>query len=735
MARYHELNERSFDMRKNIRQITAVEREKKDLVLRTKKVSDYFGEDTFGFKQMKDKLPRDIFKKLSKIINENETLDLESANAVAHAMKEWAIEKGATHYCHWFQPLTGTTAEKHDAFADPNGNGEVIERFSGKQLIQGEPDASSFPSGGLRATFEARGYTAWDITSPAFVLRNGNCVTLCIPTAFVSYTGEALDSKTPLLRSIKAIDKSSKRILALLGRKDVTRVISTIGPEQEYFLIDQDFYYKRPDLVMTNRTLIGAAPAKGQQLEDQYFGSIKERIISFMADVEEELFRLGIPAKTRHNEVAPAQYELAPMFEEANVAVDHNHIVMETLRRTAKRHDFAALLHEKPFDQVNGSGKHINWSLSDNDGNNLLNPGKSPHENLSFLLFLTAVIRAVYTHADILRSTVASVGNDHRLGANEAPPAIISMFLGDQLQQLIDYIETGKITSETDKQFIDFGVSTLPVIAKDNTDRNRTSPFAFTGNKFEFRACGSSMSISWPSTVINTIVAESLDFIADALERKGGDIQKTAFEVMREILKDSKKVVFNENGYAQAWEEEAARRGLPNFKTTPEAIKVLKGDKAKKLFAKYSILSEVETVSRYNIALERYIKEFDIEANAMYKIVGNQIIPAGLEYQEKVAHSIAETKAAIGDGDLGPQKDLLKTIASTISNIKKANDELRAKNESVHSLHDEEKIAEFYCTEVKAKMAEIRTLVDELELISDDEMWPLPKYWEMLFVF
>ena len=722
-------------MRKNIRQITAVERAEKDLTLRTKKVSDYFGEDTFGYKQMKDKLPKDVFKKLSKIIHEGEKLDPDTANSVAHAMKEWAIEKGATHYCHWFQPLTGTTAEKHDSFADPVDNGEVLERFSGKQLIQGEPDASSFPSGGLRATFEARGYTAWDITSPAFVLRNGNCVTLCIPTAFISYTGEALDSKTPLLRSIKAIDKSSRRVLALLGRKDVSRVVSTIGPEQEYFLIDQDFYYKRPDLVMTNRTLIGAAPAKGQQLEDQYFGSIKERIISFMADVEEELYRLGVPAKTRHNEVAPAQYELAPVFEEANVAVDHNHIVMETLRRTAKRHNFAALLHEKPFAQVNGSGKHINWSLGDSDGNNLLNPGKSPHENLSFLLFLTAVIRAVYTHSDILRSTVAAAGNDHRLGANEAPPAIISIFLGDQLEKLVEYIETGKITSETDKQFLDFGVSTLPVIAKDNTDRNRTSPFAFTGNKFEFRACGSSMSISWPSTVINTIVAESLDFIADALERKGGDVNKTAFEVMREILKDSKKVVFNENGYAHEWEVEAGKRGLPNAKNTPEAIKALKTDKSKKLVEKYGILTQIETEARYNIAVERYIKEVEIEANAMYTIVETQIIPAGLEYQSKVARSIAEVKAAIGDADLGPQKELLQKIASTISKVKKSCDELKANNASAHKQHDEEKIAAYYCENVTTKMAELRDAVDELELICDDEMWPLPKYWEMLFVF
>jgi glutamine synthetase len=715
------------------RKVLPIERPLAASGLKTRAVSSYYGEDTFNPKVMEARLPRDVYKKLQKIINEGESLDLETANAVAHAMKEWAIEKGATHYCHWFQPLTGTTAEKHDSFADPVATGSVIERFSGKQLIQGEPDASSFPSGGLRATFEARGYTAWDITSPAFVIRNGNTVTLSIPTAFISYTGEALDSKTPLLRSMKAIDKSSKRLAAILGNRNIKRVTATIGPEQEYFLVDQDFYYKRPDLVMTNRTLYGSAPAKHQQLEDQYFGAIKERIISYMADVEEELYRLGVPAKTRHNEVAPAQYELAPVFEDANIAVDHNYVVMETMKRIARRHNFVALLHEKPFAGVNGSGKHLNWSLSDDLGNNFLNPGSTPHENLQFLVFLVAVIRAVYVNSDILRSSVASAGNDHRLGANEAPPAIISVFLGDQLSKVIDYIESGKISSANDQEFIDLGVSTLPLIPKDNTDRNRTSPFAFTGNKFEFRAVGSNMPISWPATVLNTIVAESLDFFAEAIEKKGGDTKKAAFEVMKEVLKESKKVVFNENGYAHEWEVEAGKRGLPNFKNTPAALKAFGSDKAKKLFSKYEVLSEVEVGSRFNIAVERYIKELEIETDAAYDIALAKIVPAGIAYQTKLAESIE--KAEKLGADVAAQKDLLKKISSLTSSVLKGADALKSAKDKASAMHDEEKKAEFYNDEVKAKMAELRSFADDLEILVDSELWSLPKYWEMLFVF
>jgi glutamine synthetase len=715
--------------------ILPIERDPADTGLKTKVVSSYYGEDTFSFKVMEQRLPREIYKKLIKIIHEGEKLDIDTANAVAHAMKEWAIENGATHYCHWFQPLTGTTAEKHDSFADPVDVGVVIERFSGKQLIQGEPDASSFPSGGLRSTFEARGYTAWDLTSPAFVIRNGNCVTLSIPTAFVSYTGEALDQKTPLLRSIKAIDKSARRLVGILGNKTVKRVIATLGPEQEYFLIDKDFFYKRPDLVLTNRTLFGAVPAKHQQLEDQYFGAIKDRIISYMSDVEEELYRLGVPAKTRHNEVAPAQYELAPVYEDANIAVDHNLLVMETMRRTARRHNLVALLHEKPFAGMNGSGKHLNWSLGDDQGNNYLTPGSTPQENVQFLLILTAVIRAVHLNADILRSTVASAGNDHRLGANEAPPAIISIFLGDQLAKVVEFIEKGTIKSENDKQFIDFGVSTMPLIAKDNTDRNRTSPFAFTGNKFEFRAVGSSFSISWPATVLNTIVAESIDYMVDTIEKKGGDIKKTAFDVMRDVLKECNKVIFNDNNYSKDWEIEAGKRGLPNFKNTPDALKALNSDKSKKLFSKYGILTEAEVASRYNIAVERYIKEMEIEAIEMYEIAVNTIIPCGLEYQTKLASSIAKVEKALASADLAPQKDLLKTVSSLVSSIAKAAEALKAAKDSAHSQHDEPKIAEFYNKEVKAKMEDLRKHADALEILVEDGMWTLPKYWEMLFVF
>jgi glutamine synthetase len=715
--------------------VLPIERGPADTSLKTKQVSSYYGEDTFSFKMMEQKLPREIYKKLIKIIHEGDKLDLDTANAVAHAMKEWAIEQGATHYCHWFQPLTGSTAEKHDSFADPIDVGVVIERFSGKQLIQGEPDASSFPSGGLRSTFEARGYTAWDLTSPAFLIRSGNCVTLSIPTAFISYTGEALDQKTPLLRSIKAIDKSARRLVGILGNKSVKRVTATLGPEQEYFLIDKDYFYKRPDLVLTNRTLFGAVPAKHQQLEDQYFGAIKDRIISYMSDVEEELYRLGVPAKTRHNEVAPAQYEIAPVYEDANIAVDHNLLVMETMRRTARRHNLVALLHEKPFAGMNGSGKHLNWSLGDEQGNNYLTPGSTPHENVQFLLILTAVIRAVHLNADILRSTVASAGNDHRLGANEAPPAIISIFLGDQLTKVVEFIEKGTIKSENDDQFIEFGVSSMPIIAKDNTDRNRTSPFAFTGNKFEFRAVGSSFSISWPATVLNTIVAESLDFITDAIEKKGGDIKKTAFDVMREVLKECNKVIFNDNNYSKEWEVEAGKRGLPNFKNAPDALKALNSDKSKKLFAKYGILSEAEVASRYNIAVERYIKELEIEAIQMYEIAMNIILPSGIAYQAEIASSITKVEKAIASADLVPQKELLKTVSSLVSSIAKASEALKSVRESAHSQHDEPKVAEFYHKEVKAKMEELRGYVDALEVLVGDSLWTLPKYWEMLFVF
>ncbi|MFH0974369.1 MAG: glutamine synthetase III [Spirochaetota bacterium] len=701
-----------------------------------KPVSLYFGENTFNEKVMKAKLPKDVFKRLTEIIEKNKKLDIDTANTIAHAMKEWAMENGATHFAHWFQPMTGITAEKHDAFIEPVGGGEVIERFSGKQLVQGEPDASSFPSGGIRATFEARGYTAWDMSSPAFLRKNGSGATLCIPTAFISYTGEALDKKTPLLRSISAVNKSALRILRLLGNRKSKKIISNLGPEQEYFLIDKDYFYRRQDLVLTGRTLIGAPPAKGQELEDQYFGSIKERIQVYMHDIEKELYKLGIPAKTRHNEVAPSQFELAPIFEEANLAVDHNQLVMDTMHRIAKHHNLACLLHEKPFARINGSGKHLNWSLADTDGNNMFEPGKTPHDNMQFLVFLIAAIKAVYEYSDILRSSVAYAANDHRLGANEAPPAIISVFLGDQLTKILDDIEKGCVSDVCDDAIIDLGLSSLPLVSKDTTDRNRTSPFAFTGNKFEFRAVGSSQSISFPATTLNTIVAAALDELADKLEaKKDTDIKQAIFDLIREELKKIKAVLFMGDNYSEEWHKEAERRGLPNLKTTPEALMALNKEKAMNLFDKYGVLSKVELKSRYHIWLEKYSKEIEIEAKALYDMVITQVIPSGLKYQKELAESIASTSNAVGSGaDLSVQKDFLIGIVMLISSIKSAASKLKVSYEKGGSIKDEQEKADYYCREVKAKMDAIREDVDKLESMVDDESWALPKFWEMLFI-
>jgi len=653
-------------------------------------VSQYFGEDTFNHKVMKEKLPKDTYRRLMEAINEDQTLDEETANIVAHAMKEWAIEKGATHFAHWFQPMTGITAEKHDAFADPCAPGAVIERFSGKQLVQGEPDASSFPSGGIRATFEARGYTAWDMSSPAFIKRNGISTTLCIPTAFISYTGQVLDKKTPLLRSIRALSKSAASMLKLLGAKNVKKVYSNLGPEQEYFLIDMDYYYKRQDLVLGGRTVVGAPPAKGQELEDQYFGSIKERISSFMHDVEEELFKLGIPAKTRHNEVAPSQYEIAPVYEEANIAADHNQLIMDTLKYVAKKHRLAALLHEKPFAKINGSGKHVNWSMSDNNDNNLLNPGKTPQDNISFLVFLIATVRAVYKHADILRAAVASYGNDHRLGANEAPPAIISVFLGEQLTQILENIEKGTITKATNAEIIDLGIASLPHVSKDNTDRNRTSPFAFTGNKFEFRAVGSSQNIASPALVINTIVAESLDEMAEKIRAKETkNINQAVFEVLKSEIKTIKPILFNGDNYTKEWEAEAKRRGLPNEKTTPSALKALVTDKSLRLFEKYEVLSNAELKSRYLIHVERYIKDLEIEVKCLNQICLTQVIPAAVAYQKKLARAIMETREVLGSAAVvSSQVELLKKILDLINKIYAAHKEIQSKLEQAAALHN-----------------------------------------------
>ncbi len=699
-------------------------------------ISSYFGEDTFNDKVMHAKLPQVFYVKLKDSIEKGKKLDVETANAVAHAMKEWALENGATHFAHWFQPMTGATAEKHDAFIEISGPGEVIERFTGEQLVQGEPDASSFPSGGLRATFEARGYTAWDMSSPAFLRKNGIGITLCIPTAFISYHGEALDKKTPLLRSIRAVNDSALRVLRLLGNRKSKKVTSNLGPEQEYFCIDMDYFYKRQDLVLTGRTLIGAPPAKGQELEDQYFGSIKERMQSFMHDVEEELYKLGIPAKTRHNEVAPSQFEIAPIFEEANVAVDHNLLVMDKLQQVARQHNMAVLLHEKPFAGINGSGKHVNWSLSTDDGTNLFKPGKTPHDNIQFLIFLLATMKAVHKHADLLRASVGSAANDHRLGANEAPPAIISIFLGDQLTAILESIEKGMASDASDKSIIDLGISSLPVVSRDNSDRNRTSPFAFTGNKFEFRAVGSSQNISFPATVLNTIAAESLDEVADMIEKRGTEnIKQTVLDIMKEEIPKVKPVLFMGDNYTDEWHKEAERRKLPNLKTTPEALKAMDAEKAMKLFEKYNVLSRVELKSRYTIKLEKYIKDLEIEARSLYSIASSQIIPAAVKYQGSLAKSILNTEKALGDGvDLAQQKSLLKQISMLINGIGVSLAGLQKKLDDKSCGHDHQKLAEFCCSNVKSSMVEIRKQVDELEALVADDLWPMPKFWEMLFV-
>jgi glutamine synthetase len=698
-------------------------------------ISSYFGEDTFNDKAMQAKLPKATYEKLKESMEKGKKLDVKTANAVANAMKKWALEKGATHFAHWFQPMTGSTAEKHDAFIEISGPGEVIERFTGEQLVQGEPDASSFPSGGLRATFEARGYTAWDMSSPAFLRKNGIGITLCIPSVFISYHGEALDKKTPLLRSVRAVNESALRVLRLLGNHKSKKIHSNLGPEQEYFCIDMDYFYKRQDLVLTGRTIVGAPPAKGQELEDQYFGSIKERMQSFMHDVEEELYKLGIPAKTRHNEVAPSQFEIAPLYEEANIAVDHNLLVMDKLQQVARQHNMAVLLHEKPFAGINGSGKHVNWSLSTDDGINLFKPGKTPHDNIQFLVFLLATMKAVHRHADLLRASVGSAANDHRLGANEAPPAIISIFLGEQLTKILESIEQGVANGATDKNIIDLGISSLPVVSRDNSDRNRTSPFAFTGNKFEFRAVGSSQNISFPSAVLNTIVAESLDEVADTIEKKGTDnIRQTVLDIMKEELPKVKSILFMGDNYTDEWHREAERRKLPNMKTSPEAFKALETEKALSLFEKYKVLSRLELKSRYTIRIEKYCKDIEIEAKAMYNIVSSMIIPAALRQQKELAESISRTEKVLGEGiDLSAQKNLLRRVTELINGVDTSLHTLRSKHEKSNTFNEQEK-ADFICLEVRAAMDEVRKQVDELELYVADDVWPMPKFWEMLFV-
>ena len=700
-------------------------------------VAEIFGENVFNDAVMQERLPKKVYKRLKDVVSEGRELDLETADVVAHEMKEWAIEKGATHYTHWFQPLTGVTAEKHDSFITaPMPNGKVLMSFSGKELIKGEPDASSFPSGGLRATFEARGYTAWDCTSPAFVRQDAAGATLCIPTAFCSYTGEALDQKTPLLRSMEAVNNQSIRLLRLFGNTTSKSVIPSVGAEQEYFLVDRQKYLKRKDLIFTGRTLFGAMPPKGQEMDDHYFGAIRERIAAYMKDVNKELWKLGVSAKTQHNEVAPAQHELAPIYAEVNIAVDHNQLVMETLKKVAGRHGMTCLLHEKPFAGVNGSGKHNNWSLITDDGINLLDPGKTPHDNVQFLLVLTCVLKAVHKHADLLRESAADAGNDHRLGANEAPPAIISVFLGEQLQDVLtQLISTGEATRSLKGEVLQTGVKTLPDFMKDATDRNRTSPFAFTGNKFEFRMVGSNDSIAAPNVVLNTIVAEAFSDVCDVLEQ-ADDFEKAVHDLIKEQATAHQDIVFNGNGYSPEWMDEAERRGLPNITNMVDAVPALTTKKAIALFEKFNVFTEAElvstVVSRGEILYESYAKAINIEARAMVDMAGKQIIPAVIKYTTALANSINSVKTACS-ADTSVQEGLLLEVSGLLAEAKSALGRLSEATERAYAVKEGREQAICYRDEVKAAMDALRAPVDKLEMIVDKDMWPMPSYGDLIF--
>ena len=695
-------------------------------------VAEIFGEDVFNDAVMQERLPKKVYKKLKQTIEEGKELDLETADVIAHEMKEWAIEKGATHYTHWFQPLTGVTAEKHDSFISaPLPNGKVLMSFSGKELIKGEPDASSFPSGGLRATFEARGYTAWDCTSPAFVRHDAAGATLCIPTAFCSYKGEALDQKTPLLRSMQAINEQSLRLLRLFGNTTSKKVTPSVGPEQEYFLVDADKFLQRKDLIYTGRTLFGAMPPKGQELDDHYFGTIRQRIAGFMKDVNEELWKVGVTSKTQHNEVAPAQHELAPIYAECNVALDHNHIVMQTLKRVACQHGMKCLLHEKPFAGVNGSGKHDNWSLTTDDGKNLLEPGKTPHENIQFLLVLTCILKAVDTHADLLRESAADPGNDHRLGANEAPPAIISVFLGEQLEDVLEQlISTGEATHSLKGGKLQTGVDTLPDLAKDATDRNRTSPFAFTGNKFEFRMVGSRDSIAGPNVVLNTIVAEAFSEACDALE-KADNFDEAVHDLIKKYATEHQRVVFDGNGYSDAWVEEAERRGLPNIRSMVEAIPALTTDKAINMFEKFKVFTKAELESRAEIKFESYAKAINIEARTMIDMASKQIIPAIIKYTKELADTVVAVKEAGADASV--QAELLTEVSGLLAESKKALEALKVVTDQAAAMEEGEDQARFYHSDVVPAMEALRAPVDKLEMIVDKEAWPMPSYGDLIF--
>jgi glutamine synthetase len=695
---------------------------------------ELFGANVFSLAVMSDRLPKAVFKSLLQTIQSGAALDPNVADVVASAMKDWAISKGATHYAHVFYPLTGATAEKHDSFLTPDGQGGAIAEFAGKTLIQGEPDASSFPSGGIRATFEARGYTAWDVTSPAYILENPNGTTLCIPTAFVSWTGEALDKKTPLLRSLQVLNRQAQRVLKLFGHKEIGTVVSYAGAEQEYFLIDRHFFLSRPDLLSAGRTLFGAAPPRGQEFEDHYFGAIPERVLACMLECERELFKLGIPVKTRHNEVAPAQYEVAPVFESANLATDHQQLIMVTLRRVAEKYGMTCLLHEKPFAGINGSGKHVNFSIGNSTQGNLLDPGDTPHANAQFLVFCAAVIRAVHKYSGLLRAVVASAANDHRLGANEAPPAIISIFLGDQLVDVFNQIaKAGTATSSKAKGMLTVGVDTLPPLPKDAGDRNRTSPFAFTGNRFEFRAVGAGQSIAGPLVAMNTIVAESLDYIATALEKAvasdSGALLPAVQKVLKEIIVQHGAVIFNGDGYSAAWHQEAADRGLPNLKTTPEALPVLGTDEVISLFEAYGVLSKRETLSRLGIYLEQYSLTIAMEARTTIEMAKTVIYPAAIRYQGELASACASMKA-IG---YKPDTETLDQVTHLIKRLQDAIKELEHALGN-HGGDSKQAHAEHMCAEVVPAMQAVRCAADELECVVADDLWPLATYQEMLFI-
>ena len=695
-------------------------------------VEKIFGSNVFTLEKMRERLPRNVYKELVSVMDKGGELSMPSANVIAKAMKDWAVENGATHYTHWFQPLTGITAEKHDAFiTHPDEEGRMLTEFSGKELIKGEPDASSFPSGGLRATFEARGYTAWDITSPAF-LKESSCGTiLCIPTAFCSYTGEALDKKTPLLRSMEALSDQALRIVRLFGNTEATKVTPSVGPEQEYFLVDRDLYLKRPDLMFAGRTLFGAPAPKGQEMEDHYFGVIKERVGVFMKDLNTELWKLGVTAKTQHNEVAPAQHELAPIYETANIASDHNQLVMETMKRVAYKHNLYCLLNEKPYAGVNGSGKHDNWSINTDNGVNLLEPGDTPNENIQFLLVLSCIIKAVDVHAEILRQSAADVGNDHRLGANEAPPAIMSIFLGEQLEDVVkQLVETGAARNVKKGGMLMTGVKTLPDFEKDATDRNRTSPFAFTGNRFEFRSVGSADSMASPNTALDTIVAEAFCEAADELE-KADDFELAVHDLIKKNLAEHQRIIFNGDGYSDAWVKEAERRGLPNIRSSIEAADALTTDAAVKMYEKFGIFTRKELESRQEIIYETYAKSINIEALTMIEMAGKQIIPAVIKYSRMLADTVNSVKAAGGDASV--ESEQLHEVSTRLVSMQKSLKELRTEEKKASSIKDQRKQAFYYKDKVNTAMEKLRKPADELEMIVDKKIWPIPTYGDLMF--